>query len=279
MTSMEKKTGMIAAASTITLATLLMSPVAFADTAQNGTLADANGTQRMGMMRDHMGAGRGPGIGGIVRSVSGTSFTLESRGFGSSATTTYSVDASGATITKDGADATIAALVAGVHAIVEGTVSGTSIQATEIHVGLPPRDGMGPRGGDWNSGSTTRAHMMDEFSQIEGSGEPIIGGTVSSVSGNTIVITNKGGVSYSIDTSGATITKAGDTVALTQVAIGDSVLAQGAINGTTVIASSVIDQGTPPAAQATTDSGTATQKGPMGFFGRIGGFFRHLFGF
>lgn len=258
--------------------TFLMSSVAFADTVQK-PISNADTQSPMGMLRGH-GEGRGPGIGGIVGSVSGTSFTLESRGFGTNAaTTTYSVDASSATITKDGTKATIAALAAGAHAMVEGTVNGTNIQATEIHVGLPPRGGMGPHSnGDWNSGSTTRARMMDEFSQVEGSGEPIIGGTVSSISGDTIAITNKGGTSYSIDTSGATITKAGETIALAQVAIGDAILAQGAINGTTVIANSVIDRGTPPATQATSDSDTATQKGP-GFFGHIGGFFRHLFGF
>ncbi len=57
-------------------------------------------------------------------------------------------------------------------------------------------------------------------------------------------------------------------------ATGDIVIIQGAVNGTNVTASSIIDHTVPASTSA---NGKA--KGHSGFFGGIGSFFKHLFGF
>lgn len=241
---------------------LLVGSFAFADTAQ--PQPRGWGGPGMGMM-DH----RAPGVVGTVSAVSGTELTLASRGFGQdAATTTYSVDASHATIYKDGATSTIAAIAAGDRAMVEGTVSGTNVAATEIRIGFP--QGMGHRG--WGLHASSTAPRMSDLPQ--GNGQPVVGGTVSGVNGTTVTITNAGG-SYAIDASKAAITKVGQAIALTQVQAGDAVLAQGAINGTNVAATSIIDQGPAPAQ----GNANASGRGMGHLFAGIGGFLRHLFGF
>jgi membrane-bound inhibitor of C-type lysozyme len=82
-----------------------------------------------------------PGVMGTVSSVDGTTLTVT--GFGrpdsasstNTATTTYSVDASGATVMKDNATSTVSAIAVGDAVTVRGTVSGTSITATSIFDG------------------------------------------------------------------------------------------------------------------------------------------------
>jgi len=102
------------------------------------------------------------------------------------------------------------------------------------------------------------------------------------VNGSSISITNESNVSYTIDASGATITKQGATSTISSVASGDRLLVQGSVNGTSVVASSIIDQG---AAAATAQSGSNATQGQTvgsqqgGFFGAVGGFFHRLFGF
>lgn len=245
------------------LGVLLIGSAAFADTR----------VQPQGWMQgQHMGRGEhhAPGVFGIVAQVSGTGFTLESRGFGpNAATTAYRVDASQATVFKDGATSTVAAIAAGDRAMVQGAVSGTNIAATVIRDGVP--QGMGRHGG-WGPHASSTPGKTADFPQ--GNGQPVVGGTVSAVSGNAVTITNKAG-SYVVDASKATITKAGQTIALTQVQVGDALLAQGTISGANVAATSLIDQGQAPA-----QGGGDTVNGGRGhLFAGIGGFFRHLFGF
>jgi hypothetical protein len=66
-------------------------------------------------------------------------------------------------------------------------------------------------------------------------------GTVNSVSGTLITITNKAGVVYTIDSSNATITKDGVTSTLASIAIGNTIFAQGTVTGTHVVAISIND--------------------------------------
>jgi hypothetical protein len=120
--------------------------------------------------------------------------------------------------------------------------------------------------------------QMGGLSQIQGNGQPIVGGTVSSISGATFSITNKSNATYSIDASHATVVKAGATSSVSNIATGDAVLVQGTINGTAVTATSVIDHGAVPVPPQ--GSGSNAQRGMTGgFFGAIGGFFHNLFGF
>jgi hypothetical protein len=233
----------------------------------------------------HMMGEGGRGILGQVTAESGTSLTVASRGFGpNAATTTYAVDASKATVDKAGTTIVLSDVAIGDSVMIEGTVSGTNVVATKIHDGLPPRGMMGGRGWDKDNASSTPRGMGMMPPAIQGNGQPLVGGTVSAVSGSTITITNNnGGSTYSIDASGAKITKAGAAIALTQIAVGDAVLAQGTVNGTNIVATTVIDQGTRPVATGSTSGGAAAPAqaphGMGGFFGGIGGFFRGLFGF
>lgn len=251
-----KKSISVSLASSAVLASLLIGSVAFADTAtpQGGQPGGWGG-------RGHM-MGRGPGVFGTVASISGTSITVTSKGFGQSATeTTYTVDASNATVTKDGAASSVSAIAVGDTVGIQGTVSGTSVTATAIHDGVPPK---GARPGD-----------REELA-VPGNGQPIVGGSVTGVSGNTLTVkTAQGDVTYTVDASGATVRKDNATSSVSAIVSGDRVIVQGTVNGTSVTASSVIDQGAAPAS-----NGTGTEsRGPGGFFGMIGGLFRHLFGF
>ena len=153
--------------------------------------------------------------------------------------------------------------------MVQGTVSGTSVTATTINDGFAK--GMGGMG---MNGGASMANLP------AGNGQPIVGGAVTAVSGNSITVTNTAGVTYTIDATNAKFTKGGVTAAtIANVSVGDNVIAQGTVNGTAVTAASVFDQGAKPAAGSTTSTGGATTVKPKGFFGAIGGFFSHLFGF
>lgn len=209
---------------------------------------------------------RAPGIFGTVQSMSGTTLTVLSEPLkhpGASATqtpTTYTVDASSATVLKNGTVATLGDIAVNDTVMVQGIVSGTSVVAKNIRDGLvPQRDGFGPK-----------APM------IQGNGEPLIGGSVSTVSGATLSVATKAGPTYSVDVSGATIAKRGASSTVADIAIGDRVLVQGTVNGASVTASSVIDQGAAPAAPSSTSTRPAAGRG---FFGFLGGFFHTLFGF
>ncbi len=249
------------AAAVTMLATLGLSGTAFAQTTT--AAPSATGTHQgwggVGGMR------RAPGVFGTVASVSGDTITVTSKRFGpnsSSATpTTYTVDATNATVTKNNAASSVSAIVVGDTVMVQGTVSGTSVAATKI-----------------NDGVMTGMKGMGAGATITGNGEPVIGGGVTAVSGTTLTVTNKSNVTYSVDASSATVIKGNATSSVSAIAVGDNVVVQGTVNGTSVVASSVIDQGTIPAS-----SNTSTQGGARGFMGGIvrgiGGFFQHLFGF
>ncbi len=186
------------------------------------------------------------GIAGKVTAVSGSTITVS--GKKGPTTVTYSVNAANAVVTKNGATSTVSAIAVGDEVKIEGKVSGTAVTATRINDGKMPEPVM-----------------------PQGNGQPIVGGTVTAVSGNTITITNKSNISYTIDATSATFIKNGANATLSSIAVGDSVVAQGAVNGTTVTAASVTDQG-----KAETGKPAGESKG---FLGSIASFFGHLFGF
>lgn len=202
-----------------------------------------------------------PGIFGTVSSMNGTTLTVAGK-LGpkdGSASTTYTVDATNATVWKNGATSTIASIAVNDTIMVRGTVNGSNVAATEIHDGFQRNGQRGPE-----------ANPI-----IKGNGEPVLGGTVSAVNGSSLTITNKSNVTYSVDATSASIIKMGTSTTISSVAIGDTLVVQGTVNGNSVTASSIIDQANAPA-----NGGVANAPKPhLGFFGSIGAFFGHLFGF
>ncbi len=90
---------------------------------------------------DHRGGphGHAPlGHDGVVASISGTTITMteESNEGGAS----YTVDASAATVMKNGVASSVSGIAVGDKIFVKGTVTGTNVVATKI------MDGHGPRG-------------------------------------------------------------------------------------------------------------------------------------
>ena len=223
-----------------------------------------------GVMMGGMGMPRGNGVSGTVSAVSGSTITLTAKQFqrGSTANTastiTYTVDATNAAVTKSGAASSLSAIAIGDRLMVQGTVSGTAVTATKIN------DGMGEGKGGINS--------MPNFPT--GNGQPVVGGTISAISGTTITITNSSGTAYTADASSAKFSKDGTASAtISSLAVGDSVIIQGTVNGSSITAASVIDNGAAPAGANGQAPGSKPAPKHPGFFGQIGGFFKHLFGF
>jgi len=220
-----------------------------------------------------------PGVFGTVTAVNGTTLTVTSkmrmRPNASSSAVTYTVDASNAAVVKNGASSTVASIATGDTVMVQGTVSGANVTATMIRDGVVPMPGKGMgRGQQWASST---ASGTPRTLPIQGNGEPVIAGNITAISGSALTVTNASNVTYTIDVSNAKIVKNGTTTTLSAVATGDAVVVQGTVNGTSVTASSVIDQGI----KSTTTGGTPMGGGAAGggFFGMIGSFFKHLFGF
>jgi hypothetical protein len=159
----------------------------------------------------------GPGVMGTVSAVSGNTITVAGKD-----NTSYTVDATNAKILKgvEGAAPTtgsVSDIKVGDTVGVRGTVTGTSVAATEITDGV----------------------FMHGVPGGYGKG-PGVAGTVSAINGNTITITGKDGVSYTIDAASAAVTKI-STVAVSDIQVGDSIGVDGAVSGTTVTAKHIMD--------------------------------------
>jgi hypothetical protein len=262
--------------------TFAVAAPAFAQTTSSNTNTPASGWQRGSGTHARM-----PGVFGTVSAISGTTITITGKTPPVRSTTgaaptpgtavTYTVDASNATVTKGSTASTVSAIVVGDTIMVQGTVTGTNVVATTIRDGVMPGGARGMGMGK-GAGAGTASAGTARTPIIQGNGEPVIAGTVSSESGSTLTIGTKSNITYSVDATNATITKAGATSTISSVATGDSVVVQGTVNGTSVVASSVIDQGVPPTSTGTTGTGQAQH----GFFGALGGIFGgflHMFGF
>lgn len=216
--------------------------------------------------------GERPAVSGVVSAVNGTSLTVQSHGFGKgSATTTYTVDASSATVYKNNATSSVSAIAVNDRIIVMGTVSGTSVTAKTIRDGIPMM--MRGRGPDGSPNSGTGQSLP-----FSGNGEPVVAGTVSSVNGSSIAITTSSNTSYAVDASSATVKKGSATSTVSSVASGDYVIVQGQVNGSSVTASTVLDNGQRPAPGSSQANAPKPDMGG-GFMGAIGGFFKKIFGF
>lgn len=216
-----------------------------------------------------------PAVTGTVASIFGTTLTVTAKNWQrqntGTASTTYTVDATSATVTKGSATSTVSAILVGDTVMIKGTVTGTNVVATAIRVGAIGRSGKMPE-------PTEKTKTTSHTPIVAGNGQPIIGGNVTAINGNTITVTNKSNVPYTVDVTTATITKAGVTTAtLSNITVGDSVIVQGTVTGTSVTAVSVLDQGTLPSSLDTSNTAKPATHG--GFMRAIGGFFSHLFGF
>ena len=225
------------------------------------------------------GSGRGgarPGVFGTVTAVNGDTITVQSRGFGQNSTqTTYTVDASNATVTKNNAASSVSDVAVGDSIMVQGTVSGTNVTATSI------RDGMaGGVGNNRNGGG--------------------IFGTVASINGTSLTVMGRTATSgsnaptYTVDASNATVTKNGASSSVSDIVVGDTVMIQGTVSGTSVTATAIRDglpqagsgQQKPPAQNSgnaqnnSNPSGSnPSPKSDNSLWGNIVGFFKNLFGF
>ena len=239
-------------------------------------------TDTPGAWVGHVGAGKGIGHGlmklgvfGTVISVSGNIVTVSGKqGFGATATTTtFTVDATNAKIMKNNVAGTISSIAVGDTIMAQGTLTGTNLVATMIRDG---QMGMG-RGMDGHGSGTVGSNGQTKptASPFTGNGQPVVAGTVSSVSGSTLMIANKSNVSYTVDATNAKILQGQNTISISSVAVGDSVVVQGVVNGSSITASTVLEQAKP----TITATGSSTPGAHQGFFGSIGSFFSHLFGF
>ena len=241
-------------------------------------LQDANGAPVLGKTGKVK-----PMVFGTVSSVSGNTITVSTKimgGFASSTfavkgkkhktststpVTIFTVDATNATVMKAGATSTVSAVAVGDTVVVQGTLSGTNITATLIRDGMMKVPGM--MGGDRNG-------QGNPANQVQGNGQPVVEGTVSSISGSTLNITNKSNVQYAVDATNARIVKGNATSSISDIAVGDILVVQGPVNGSAITASLVLDQSNPVMKVAPNNQGKK-----VGFFGKVGSFLSHLFGF
>ena len=240
------------------------------DWSAKGQMMRGKGGPRGGMMK--------PGVFGTVSAISGNTITIAGKtGFGSTATSvTYSIDATSATITKANVAGSISSIAVGDTIAVQGTVTGTNVVATSIRDGIAMRGNRGIE--DEAIGAPEQPGDVSQTPAV-GNGQPIVAGSVTSVSGSTIAITNKSNATFTIDASNAKFLQGKTTIALSNIAVGDSIIAQGTINGSAVTASTIVDETHPQAAPTTTPGTPAPKPASHGMFGGIGSFFKHLFGF
>lgn len=180
------------------------------------TLASADTETGMVQNMRAMMQARAPHIGGTIAAINGTTLTITG---GQNHSGTYTVNAANAKVTKDGAAATLASYAVGERVMVEGTIDGTNITATNIS----NQKGFGKGGGRG----------------MRGKGHGVMG-TVSAVNGSTITLTGPDGASYTVDASSANVQKmvAG---ALTDVVVGDRIGVHGDVSGTSVKATRIMD--------------------------------------
>jgi hypothetical protein len=154
-----------------------------------------------------VGPGRGEGIGGTVTAVSATSVTVEDR---SGTTTSYAIDSS-TTFVKGPSTVTAADLKVGEQVRIRPTTTGATTAAT-VEIDL--------------------AHAA---------------GKVVSVSGNSIVVTGRGGLSETITVNGSTTySRAGVNSSLASVTVGSFIFAGGLGNpGHTTLNASIVGIGQP----------------------------------
>lgn len=184
------------------------------------SLADAQTPTQQNVARER------PGVMGTVASISGSTITVTDKDG-----TTYTVNAGSAAVVKhvEGQQGpqtgSLQDIAVGDTIAVRGTLSGTTVAATEIMEGMP----FGKMGGPGHRGGGVH-------------------GTISGINGSTLTITNTDGTSYTVDASSAKLSKTVD-ISVADLKVGDTVGVMGQVNGTSVTAQHIMS-GTMPAPQA-----------------------------
>jgi hypothetical protein len=214
---------------------------------------------------------RQPGVFGTVTAVSGNTISVLGRVFqnGTSTNITYTVDATNAKIIKNNATSSISSVLVNDTVRVQGTVSGTSVVATVVHDGAIMNGRMGDAGRKNNGGDA-----------IVGDGNPIVGGKVTALSGNSITIKNVSNITYTVNATNAKIVKQGATSTISNIIVGDNLMVQGPVNGSSITATLIRDQGVDQNNNLTENKdGKENKKVSIGFWGGFRGFFKNIFGF
>ena len=247
-----------------TLSDIVLGDIIFVQGTISGTNITAV-TIRDGISQGPMDSNRmNPSVVGKVSAISGNTLTViserKNEQSSTSNTTTYTVDATNAKILRGETAIKVSDIAVGDNIIVQGTVTGSNVSATTI------------RDGKVGNGKNDQGDNNQALLQIQGNGQPIVAGTVSAVSGNTITITNSSNITYTIDAANAKFVQGKNTIMLSNIKTGDSVVVQGTVNGTSIIASTIIDQRKP--------ENSKPQPAPKkAFFSSIGKFFSRMFGF
>ena len=225
-----------------------------------------------GMMRKDQGQ---RGMFGTVASVTGTTFTMTVKArperdeksktpVAVPADTTYTVDATNASIIKANKKGSLSDIVVGDTVVVMGKTSGATITATRVMDGLPK---MGEGKKDQRPDDTKPTFV--------GNGMPVVAGKITAITGNSVTLTNRENVTYTVDVTNAKVEQKGVATTVSALAVGDMAIAQGTVNGTTVTATSIIDQGVAPTPKQADETPQSPEK--KGFFGKIGAFFGRFF--
>jgi hypothetical protein len=192
------------------------------------------------------------GVGGTVTAISGSTITVQGKN-----STSYTVDATAAKISKITAPATpgtkptittitLADIQVGDTLRAQGTVSGTTVTATQI------TDGTFMGGWVGGKGMTGGLKGGKHIGTATAPKQPGIGGTVTAISGSTITVQGKNSTSYTVDATSSKISKitapatAGTkptitTITLADIQVGDTLRVQGTVSGTTVTATQITD--------------------------------------
>ncbi|MFA6050418.1 MAG: DUF5666 domain-containing protein [Candidatus Paceibacterota bacterium] len=193
-----------------------------------------------------------PELVGKVTAINGTTLTVVGKGKEreSSASTTFTVNASNATILKGGATTTVSAIAVGDVVLVQGTINGSTIDAKVIHSGVRNKD-----------------KEKEDKPKILNNGQPVIAGKVTAVSSTTITVMGGASTTYTVNATNAKfVVKGNASTTISSIEVGDNVIVQGTVNGSSVVATTVIEKG-------------AEDNKGKGFFGRIGNFFKSFFWF
>jgi hypothetical protein len=194
-------------------------------------------------------------ISGKVTEVDDDTITITGKkGFGGkeeTASTTYTIDASNAKVSNMTNSAnnkttvssnSVSDIAIGDRIIVEGKVSGTTITATSIIIGVQIN---GNNTGDQHNGKNASSSPRGDFKNFNYSGEitAIDDETISLSTKNSGKDNNSDTTSYSVDTSNAKITSGqGDsqeTLSVSDLSVGDTIGVTGTASDNTITATAI----------------------------------------
>ncbi len=184
--------------------------------AQTTTGTTGTGASQMRLMQS-------PHVDGTISAINGSTITITEEANEGGGTVT--IDASGATFTKDGKTATLSDFKIGGKVFAVGTVNGTNVVATKVFSGK-----MGGRG-----------HGM--MGKMMGKGHGVMG-MVSAVNGATLTVTGKDGTTYTVNAGSSAVHKM-ITGSVSDISVGDTIGVHGTVSGNTVTATDIMD-GIPP---------------------------------